>query len=119
MQHDKKLHLEAGIIIGGVSYFICPELEEVVFDKSRIFPSVWSVGMAGLAGAAKEVIYDDWMGKGNAELKDFYYTVTGGLISGLTLGIIETVFSCVNPDISVYANPLNKNVFLSYCFKFE
>ena len=71
MEPDKKLHLWAGIIIGGGSYFICPELEELVFDKSRISPVIWSIGMAGLAGAAKEIVYDDWMGRGYSDPKDF------------------------------------------------
>jgi hypothetical protein len=114
IQPDKKLHLEAGIIIGGASYLICPKLEELVFDKSRIYPAIWSIGMAGLAGAAKEIIYDDWMGRGYPDIKDFYYTLMGGAISGLTLGIFETMFNGINNNVCVKANPLNKNIIVSY-----
>jgi hypothetical protein len=114
IQPDKKLHLEAGIIIGAGSYFICPKLEELVFDKSRIYPAIWSIGMAGLAGAAKEIIYDDWMGRGYPDIKDFYYTVIGGAISGLALGIFQTVFNGINNNVCVKANPLNKNIAVSY-----
>ncbi|MFH0975266.1 MAG: hypothetical protein V1874_05725 [Spirochaetota bacterium] len=111
---DKKLHLGAGIIIGAGSYFICPRLEELVFDRSRVHPAAWSIGMAALAGAAKEVIYDDWMGRGYRDPKDFYYTVAGGAISGLMLGIIEAVFKSKNEHVFFEANPFNKNIAVSY-----
>ena len=114
IQPDKKLHLEAGIIIGAGSYFIGPALEEFIFDKSRIHPVVWSIGMAGIAGAGKEIIYDDMMGRGYPDRKDFYYTVAGGAISGLTLGIIETVFKITNNNLSLDANPVNKRISVSY-----
>ena len=120
MQPDKKLHLEAGIIIGGASYFIGPKMEQLVFEKARVYPAVWSIGMAGLAGAGKEIVYDKWMGKGYPDAKDFYYTVAGGAISGLFLGILDTVIfgndeNNINKT-SVYfeANPLNKNIAVSF-----
>ena len=118
MEPDKKLHLWAGIIIGGGSYFICPKLEELVFDKSRIHPAIWSIAMAGLAGAGKEIIYDDWMGRGYSDPKDFYYTVAGGAISGLTFGIIDTVFKNENKNLHIEANLLNKNVAIAYHHSF-
>jgi hypothetical protein len=114
MQYDKKLHLEAGIIIGGASYFICPKIEELVFEKSRVYPAIWSIGMAGLAGAAKEVIYDDWMGRGYPEVKDFYYTIAGGAISGVTLGLLEAIFKGMTTNVIINANPLNKEIAVSY-----
>jgi hypothetical protein len=114
MQPDKKLHLGAGIIIGAGSYFIGPGLEQLIFDKSRIYPAIWSISMAGLAGAGKEIIYDDWMGRGYPDVKDFYYTVAGGAISGLTLGIIETIFKCKNNNLNLQANLINKNIAISY-----
>jgi hypothetical protein len=114
MQPDKKLHLWAGIIIGGGSYFIGPALEQLIFDKSIIHPVIWSIGVAGMAGAGKEIIYDDWMGRGFPDVKDFYYTVAGGAISGLTLAIIETIFKSTNTNLHVEANLLNKNIAVSY-----
>ncbi len=114
MQPDKKLHLGAGIIIGAGSYFICPKFEELIFDESRIYPPVWSIGMAGLAGAGKEIIYDDMLGRGYADIKDFYYTLIGGAISGITLGIFESVFKIKNNNLYLEANPINKNIAISY-----
>ena len=114
MPPDKKLHLEAGIIIGAGSYFIGPALEELVFDKSYIHPVIWSIGMASLAGAGKEIIYDDKMGRGYPDKKDFYYTAAGGAISGFTLWTIESIFKCANNSISLEADPLNKKIAVSY-----
>jgi hypothetical protein len=113
MQPDKKLHLGAGIIIGAGSYFICPKFEKLIFDKSRIFAPVWSIGMAALAGAGKEIVYDDKMGKGTRDVKDFYYTVAGGAISGITLGIVEYIYK-INSNITIDVNPANKRAAISY-----
>lgn len=111
---DKKLHLGAGIIIGTGSYFICPELEELIFDKTYIHPVLWSIGMASLAGAGKEIVYDHMMGRGYADIYDFYYTAAGGVISGLTLYIIESIFNCRGNNISIEADPVEKNLTLAY-----
>jgi hypothetical protein len=114
MQYDKKLHLGAGLIIGGASYYICPKLEELVFNKSRIYPAIWSISMAALAGAGKEIIYDDYMGRGYPDKKDFYYTVIGGAISGFFLAAIETVYKSSNRNVYFEANPVNKKIAVSY-----
>ena len=111
---DKKLHLGAGIIIGAGSYFICPEIEELFFDKTYIPPVLWSIGMASLAGAGKEIAYDDMLGKGYADVYDFYYTAAGGVISGLTLCIIESIFDCTDINLSIEAKPADKKIFISY-----
>jgi hypothetical protein len=118
LEPDKKLHLEAGIIIGGASYFICPKFEELIFDKSRIHPAIWSIGMAALAGAGKEIIYDDRMGRGNPDAKDFYYTVLGGAISGLAFGILEAVFKIKNNNLIIETNLINKNFFISCYYSY-
>jgi len=60
--------------------------------------------MAALAGAGKEIIYDDYMGRGYPDKKDFYYTVAGGAISGLFLAAIETVFKSSNSNVYLEAN---------------
>jgi len=114
MAPDKKLHLGAGIIIGTGSYFICPEFEQLIFNKTYVHPALWSIGMASLAGAGKELVYDDMMGKGCADVHDFYYTAAGGLISGLTLCILESIFDCTQRNLSLEANPVDKIIFISY-----
>ncbi|HOP62138.1 MAG TPA: hypothetical protein PK906_02115 [Spirochaetota bacterium] len=118
MPPDKKLHLEAGIIIGGGSYFICPEFEKLLFDRTFIHPSLWSIGMASLAGAGKEIVHDDMMERGDCNAKDFYYTVAGGVISGITLGIIDELFSRDESSVYLEVNPLNSSVFLSYLYRY-
>jgi hypothetical protein len=114
MQTDKKLHLGAGIIIGTGSFFICPKFEELIFDKSIIYAPVWSFTMAALAGAGKEIIYDDMMGKGTKDIYDFYYTVAGGAISGITLGIFKYFFAGRNNNMTIDINPFYKYYTISY-----
>ena len=111
---DKKLHLGAGIIIGAGSYYICPSLEELVFDNSYVHPAFWSIGMASLAGAGKEIIYDDMMGRGYADVHDFYYTAAGGVISGLTLFAIESILDRGNNSLLVVADPFLKNFSVAF-----
>lgn len=114
IEPDKQLHLGAGIIIGSGSYFICPEFEELILDKRYIHPILWSIGMASLAGAGKEIVYDEMMGKGYCDVYDFYYTAAGGVISGLTLCIIESIFDLRENNISIEADHVEKKLTLAY-----
>lgn len=111
---DKKLHLGAGIIIGAGSYFICPAFEELILGKTYVHPVLWSIGMASLAGAGKEIVYDDMMGKGYADVHDFYYTAAGGAISGLTIFVIESIFDVNDKSISIEADPFEKKFSVAY-----
>ena len=114
IEPDKKLHLGAGIITGTVSYFICPEVEELIFDESVVCPVVWSIGMAGLAGAGKEIVYDEMMGKGYSDINDFYYTLAGGVISGFTLALCEYFFKSSGGTFSLEADPVEREFVISY-----
>ncbi len=122
IQKDKKLHLEAGLAIGGLSYFAGPFLEESIFGKSRIPGCIWSIGMASLAGAGKEIVYDKWMGKGTPDPKDFYFTLAGGIISGVGLNFLERILEISSDkvkSINLEINPKNKDFYFSYNFSFE
>lgn len=111
---DKKLHLGAGIIIGAGSYFICPAFEKLILEENYVHPALWSIGMASLAGAGKEIVYDDMMGRGYADVHDFYYTAAGGAVSGLTLFIIESIFDVSDNSISIEADPFEKKFNVAY-----
>ncbi len=110
---DKELHLEAGAAIGGLSYFIGPFLEESIFERPRIPGCVWSIGMAGLAGAGKEIVYDKWMGKGTPDVGDFYFTLVGGVISGVGLRALEGILGISNDSINLGISP-KKDFYFSY-----
>ncbi len=114
MEPDKKLHLGAGVITGSGSYYICPEIEEFVTGQSYVHPVIWSTGMASLAGAGKEIVYDGMMHRGYSDVYDFYYTLAGGMISGLTLCILENIFACPDTNLSIEAYPADKKIFISY-----
>ena len=114
MESDKKLHLGAGVIIGAGSYYICPGIEKLIMDQSYIHPIIWSTGTASLAGAGKEIVYDRIMRRGYPDVYDFYYTLAGGVISGLTLCILENIFSCPDTNLSIEAYPADKKIYLSY-----
>jgi len=123
MPKDKKLHLEAGILISGASFFIGPQLEKLVFDKPQIHPMLWGVGMSTLAGAGKELIYDKALGRGTPELEDFYYTFIGGIGTSFALGILYEGLGFGSRDdyesINLNVNPKTKNFSLSYKFNFS
>jgi len=72
---DKQKHAAAGFIVGGLS----------ISSKQVKHPFWTSVLMATSAGAAKE-LYDSRTG-GTSEVKDVYFTVAGGAVSG-TIGYI-------------------------------
>jgi uncharacterized protein YfiM (DUF2279 family) len=72
---DKQMHLAAGFTLGGLS----------ISSKQVKHPFWTSVLMATSAGAAKE-LYDSRTG-GTSEVKDVYFTVAGGVVSG-TIGYI-------------------------------
>ncbi len=118
MQPDKKLHLEAGIIIGAGAYFICPAAGEYIFGKGVIHPVIWSISMATLAGAGKEIVYDDMMGRGYPDRKDFYFTVAGGVVSGITLGLTEYFFTSGDKSVSLQVDPSERILLLSYQCRF-
>jgi uncharacterized protein YfiM (DUF2279 family) len=72
---DKQKHAAAGFIVGGLS----------ISSKQVKHPFWTSVLMATSAGAAKE-LYDSRTG-GTSEVKDVYFTVAGGAVSG-TIGYL-------------------------------
>ncbi len=118
MEPDKKLHFGAGIIIGAGSYFIFPEVEEFIFDRNFISPALWSITMAGIAGAGKEVVYDDMMGRGTPDIYDFYYTLAGGFVSGITLAVCESIFRTGNGCFAVDINPAAGRISFLCSFKY-
>lgn len=96
LRYDYKQHLVAGAGIGTVSYFIGPALEKLVFGETKIHPLLWGIGMSGLAGAGKELVYDWGMGQGEPEWEDFGCTVIGGVISSVASYAINIIIDGIN-----------------------
>ena len=65
MKKDKVLHLIAGFAISLLFGTINPFL---------------GLAVAIIAGAAKEIVWDLYLGKGNCEAMDFVWTLIGGLM---------------------------------------
>lgn len=70
---DKQLHFLAGAAIAALFIFCAGP--------------VWSLIAAAAAGAAKEVVWDGWMGRGTVELADFVWTVAGAVPFILLMGV--------------------------------
>lgn len=112
---DKELHLWAGLGIGFISYPTGQALEKLIFGKSRIHGFFYSVAGASSAGLAKEFIHDKYMGKGCFEWEDFYYTLAGGVASGIVLTGIESLLKWKKPkQINIGIDPKQKQFYLSY-----
>lgn len=119
--YDKQLHFICGAGIGTGAYLFCPWLEKFFTDKSRIPGFIWSLGMSGLAGAGKEIVYDKYMGRGTPEFGDFAFTLGGGLVSGVTLNIFENVLNLKNNSLKAINfgfNPKNKEFGVLYTGKY-
>ena len=65
MKRDKLLHLIAGFAIALLFGMINPFL---------------GLALAIIAGAAKEIVWDLYLGKGTYEVMDFVWTLIGGLL---------------------------------------
>lgn len=76
IQQDKIAHFIVGALISAA--------------VSMLLGSVAGVCAALLIGAAKEWIWDAWLGKGQFEAADLWATVAGGLVSGIVVGELWT-----------------------------
>lgn len=74
IQRDKKLHFYVGIIIAIIG--------------SLLFNREIGLFLAVLAALFKDVGHDLILGKGTFELLDILFTVLGGLIIYIALGVI-------------------------------
>lgn len=116
---DKKKHFCAGALISSASYFLGPKLESSLLDKSRIHPMIWGTGMAALAGAGKEIIYDKKMGRGYPEKMDFYYTVLGGIVGSLSTHAICKLFKYEDNLVHLKINPKKKETSFYFSVPFN
>jgi hypothetical protein len=66
IQKDKLLHFFVGSII--------------LFLSLLIFNTLFSVTIVVLIAAIKEIVYDDFFGKGTPEVEDFIYTIAPCLL---------------------------------------
>lgn len=73
MKKDKLLHLIAGFVIAIVFGMINPFL---------------GLSLAVIAGAAKEIVWDLYLGKGTYEVMDFVWTFIGGSIGFIIMYLI-------------------------------
>jgi hypothetical protein len=72
MEHDKKLHLLAGLALAlSAGLLFCPLVGLVT---------------AAVVGALKEIIWDWLLKKGTPEFMDFVATVAGGVIGYVLIG---------------------------------
>jgi len=79
--NDKVKHIIAGIIIG----VVFAVLIKIFWIRDLM---ILSAGVALLAGIAKEIIWDKWMGKGTPEFADAWFTFWGGLFSSILMYFI-------------------------------
>lgn len=73
--NDKIKHIIAGAVIGLVSALLIK-----IWDRDLM---ILGALVALIAGAAKELIWDKWLGKGTPEFADAWFTLWGGL--GITI----------------------------------
>lgn len=66
IQKDKLLHFFVGSII--------------LFLSLLFFNTLFSVTIVVLVAAIKEIVYDDFFGKGTPEVEDFIYTIAPCLL---------------------------------------
>ena len=71
LARDKRLHLGAGVLI---CLFV-----------GVVSTPVWGFVLAATAGAAKEIVWDQWLKRGTPEWLDFLATVIGGAIGTVWL----------------------------------
>jgi hypothetical protein len=74
---DKKKHFVVGFLIALVGCFIAYFLLGMKEN-----PMVLGSGIAILAGLAKELVWDKWMGKGTPSQMDFLFTLIGAILGG-------------------------------------
>ena len=74
--NDKVKHIIAGMIIG----LITALLIRLFWIRDLM---ILGALVALIAGAAKELIWDKWLGKGTPEFTDAWFTLWGGL--GMTI----------------------------------
>lgn len=72
--YDKQLHYSAGVMVGYPTAVFSYYYTE---NTAKTF--AWTMGTTILVGGGKELIYDKWMNKGTPDVKDFLWTVGGGL----------------------------------------
>jgi hypothetical protein len=74
---DKKKHFVLGILIAlagcFAAYFVLGMKENPIYLGS---------GLGILAGLAKELVWDKWMGKGTPSQMDFVFTLIGAILGG-------------------------------------
>lgn len=70
--NDKIKHIIAGAVIGLISALL---IRHFWIKGAMILGSL----LALLAGMAKELIWDKWLGKGTSEFADAWFTLWGGL----------------------------------------
>ena len=74
MEHDKKLHLLAGLALA--------------LSAGLLFCPIVGLVTAAVIGALKEIIWDWLLKKGTPEFLDFVATVAGGVIGYTLLKLI-------------------------------
>ena len=80
---DKQLHIYAGSVVSAWSYTI-PD------NRTLWKPAIYGIGGSVIVGGGKELM--DMTGFGTPDIKDFYATVVGGIITtGLITGVREMV----------------------------
>ena len=86
MKNDKKKHLLAGFLIAFITTLV------LGFLINPTYALLIGWGASGVAGLAKELIYDKWMGKGTPELLDLWVTFLAGFGgSWVAIFIVEVI----------------------------
>lgn len=88
MQRDKKLHLIAGFCIAAVAAFALLLLG-APHGLTIPLACLLGAGVAGVAGWAKEYVYDKKRPENHTvDRRDFVVTLQGGILGALVFGLI-------------------------------
>lgn len=86
--NDKSKHFwaAAGITIATLAIFaIVPHGNMWGYDKAI------ALALGVVAGGAKELIWDKWLGRGTPEFDDFLYSLWGAFAAMFSWAIVETI----------------------------